>query len=116
MEAKELRIGNLIQYNGKEIAISPVGLSEYYYLSDTHAESKTDKRNYEPIPLTAERLERFGFEIFPWGYVLNGILLSTNHKDEFWVELGNGKRISFEYVHTLQNFFALTGEELIPKE
>ncbi len=44
MVAAELRIGNLVFYNGKEISISPIGLREFYYLGGTYASSETDKR------------------------------------------------------------------------
>lgn len=62
MKATDLRIGNLVNYNGKEISISPIGLNELFYIGDNFADSKIEKREYLPISLTEEWLYKFGFE------------------------------------------------------
>ncbi len=63
MEAKEWRIGNLINRNGN--------LSEIKYYDFEHFEKKDDPRHYiewrsiKPIPLTnGWLLNRFGFNFF----------------------------------------------------
>jgi len=113
MEAKELRIGNTILYKGKVIDISMVVLFQLYHLSDNHADSKKDKLQYEPIPLTEEWLLRFGFKHYGQGEAI------FCHKKIYLYYRNNifyfHKTIRFEilYVHQLQNlYFALTGLEL----
>jgi hypothetical protein len=134
MEAKELRIGNLISanyvYEGQVKTFErfndtlnvvffsdgkPNGIGEYLY-------------DVKPIPLTEEWLLKFGFE---WDDVetktnggtekmlLKDILLMKRHQDTLWVACPYGYLISPHrtlYVHQLQNlYFALTGEELTIK-
>ena len=113
MKVEELRIGNWVFNDRVKNRIENL-------LSDGICTLKTPQGNFihaqysliQPVPLTGEILIKAGFELFPWGYVFNGILLHHNHKGKFWIELGNGKRINLDYVHDLQNFFVLTSEEL----
>lgn len=105
MEASELRIGNWVFNKAHERK----QLTEIY----------ADCSVYDPIPLTDEWLERFGFDV---EYTNGGWLR--------W-QKGNFKLLdrrlphpqyhnpeaSIEYVHQLQNlYFALTGQELEIKE
>lgn len=73
---------------------------------------------YQPIPLTPEWLDRFGFNEItsPSHYARR---FRKNRVDIYWMPNGsfffryNQKEIKIEYVHQLQNlYFALTGEEL----
>lgn len=117
MKASELRIGNLVTYNGKEISITPNALFEFYYIHNTHANSKIDRRDYKPILLTEEFLLRAGFK--------KGTLIYKNDSFNFNGEIvfkGEdsfryfGTNAKLKYVHQLQNlYFALTGEELTIK-
>ena len=59
--------------------------------------------------ITPEYLVEKGFSCMPWGYVKNEILIRTNHKDKFWIELGNGKRIELDSVDKLQLLYKLAG-------
>ena len=111
MNISELNVGNIIfePLNEDKKAFK---VFEVYHEECNDKINFFNALNFEPVPLTEEWMRKFKFELFPWGWVLNEILIKTNHKNMFWVELGNGKRIKFEYVHTLQNFMALTGNEL----
>jgi hypothetical protein len=103
--ANELRIGSYVDLYG-----STAQVTRYDFSPDKPNGLAVD--HGKPIPLNTEWLERFGASLHPWGWVLCEILIRWNMRDKFWIELGNGKRIDLPYVHTLQNFFALTGNEL----
>ena len=125
IDAKELRIGNWLEYLGKYVQANT---------SIIHAVSRIvhPSEMYNPIPLSSEILEKCGFkdngvrivgsnEVIEWmlgdydakierdctGKSLEYVL----HSDEW----GNiEKSIEVKYVHQLQNIhFALTNEELI---
>lgn len=120
MKAQELRIGNWVYYKDYEVQFS----------IDDYAEADNNDQFLalfvKPIPLTEERLEKFGFK---------------HRNDNVWVmdiredreirvfiedpsvlvelvewDINNSSCISLafiKYVHQLQNlYFALTGEEL----
>lgn len=120
---KELRVGNLIEING------PFDAEDWRWFEATTITIKRVKLNrerYRPIPLTAEWLERLGFEgNINDGYALNGVELDyLTTEDNFQFEYGipNAKRgvawilVDIKYVHQLQNlFYCLTGEELTVK-
>lgn len=127
MNAKELRIGNLLQ-NKKGEVIEIENLSEYglngYSWSDSHHGVQSGGFEYDykldelsPIILTEEWLLKLGFvqaPIYPRTWNKNGV--------SFWfyserpsVMLHQCKPDEFNYrsVHQVQNiYYALTGEEL----
>jgi len=120
MEARELRIGNWYKgdmFGGGEYQITPEDIQ------NLHDDPQDDF--YQPIPITEERLVRFGFEKQYDDHVYD--------KDNFRIELiwwadddpewklkrhdgvsfSRHSAIKTKYVHQLQNlYFALTGEEL----
>lgn len=115
MEAKELRIGNLVYYSEgdsylkmtKEIMREAFAYDEFLY--------------YEPIPLTEHWLERFSFKLSPSIVYYNGNFGIDKQGKKWYVVLRekNLKSTRFtaisevKYVHQLQNlYFALTGKEL----
>ena len=117
MKAQDLKIGNWVQFRHTE---TPVLIT----LGDFVREYKEEHlEDYEPIPLTEEWLERFGFEqmklytgdkcfvkekfcVLCDGQLKNYDLRLTFDSDQTI-------RIKLDYVHQLQNlYFALTGEEL----
>lgn len=124
MKANELKPGNLVKSGTGIYKVFAISIPQILAIQK-HDEPKDSQQNVyqsdntiiEPIPLTDEWLEKFGFNKFP------------NQKkydmDNFWAcGLRNGNEWHFEdlecfvkYVHQLQNlFFALTGEELTIKE
>ena len=135
MDAKELRIRNLIEYNNQDWIIS--GIASPKPLKDKRFSDKWIVELYDgglisvalddcnPIPLTEEWLINFGFKRFTrgvgWDELSNGIVTLT------YVPTNKGELIAFRYatdsygyiktVHHLQTlYFALTGEELTLKQ
>lgn len=129
MEARELRIGNLVEYpnwsNNKDKCIFEIG--SISKLNDeitvTKGLIKISSKNiyyFKPIPLTEEWLLKFGFD-----NTLAGIPSFHNGMfGLFWENcslflLTQGVCLEIPYiksVHHLQNlYFALTGEELTIK-
>jgi hypothetical protein len=117
MEAKELRIGNLVYDYFREIIID-VNINVLKSIKNN------EKCLYKPIPLTEEWLLKFGFigkyksVHTHWNYKGFGIEQKSDEDDfggsipieqVFYYEY----RYDIEHVHQLQNlYFALTGEEL----
>lgn len=124
MQAKELRIGNLVnplcgelEHIGRVTCILPhdisVELIDENYEEYLSSSQDIDDGYYEPIPLTEEWLLKFGFEVpYEFGASKGEIHLALEHgiyryyvNSEYWKDI--------DYVHQLQNlYFALTGEEL----
>jgi hypothetical protein len=136
MKAESLRIGNWVEYFGKNKQIDGIksmstkeGYAVEIISTDVHGNSireytPLDSQSLKPIPLTEEWVLRFGFEIKEdpesvfYSIYFDGL---TNGS----VEIGRTKGCSFYYfeninfitqikhVHEMQNIFhALTGEEL----
>jgi hypothetical protein len=110
-EASELRIGNY--FNWSPFASMGTGQG-VVYVSNIGFYSLM-----EPIPLTAEWLERFGFVYGPFNYVRRGEKDQRNqftidrNGDGFVFLIKESKKIPVVYVHQLQNlYFSLTGTEL----
>ena len=115
MEAKELRLGNLVyDTEGKENNISLEALT---FLS------KEPINQVRPIPLTEDWLLKFGFvhdkthDNYYIGY--NPCSVKFDNGEGGWFFSNDISSASwyiftlFHYVHQLQNlYFALTGEEL----
>lgn len=125
MEAKNLRIGNLVKSESEKSEVFEldwdVERGRINYIGDN---------NYDGIPLSDDWLIDFGFQKYhAWEYrwMTGGLqLIETNgfwypavfshpemsHEDDQCVSLNR-----IQYVHELQNlFFAITGEELELKE
>lgn len=122
MDARELRVGNLVdsEYDG----IVPVSVKLLERIID-------EVEGVSPIPLTEEWLERFGFErgasetMSAYYHKKVGIddlcLRFMRQTPSIYFCKGNEENSSYEpkyYVHQLQNlYFALTGKELpIPEK
>lgn len=109
MKANELRIGNWVSNGEIEFQIT----SKDIY----HLDVYVGRVIANPIPITPEWLQRFGFEKI--NHRIEGVI----YKKE-WLKLtescagvdwrgGHIQRERCKYVHQLQNlYFALTGEEL----
>lgn len=104
----ELRIGNYLESDGRDIIITG------HYLSNLEKGMKPDN----PIPITEEWLKNFGFEIRQEGWYLyaiqSGIVLNISYISEYTILNGfSGKPVIKKYFHEIQNlYFALTGKEL----
>lgn len=116
---KELRIGNIINSAGLAMVVLRIYEDRILY---KEYEPRTILRHpsdigANPIPLTNEIFKQAGFELFPWGFVKNDVLIRVHWNGQaapkYWLEVGNGLRVDLLSVHQLQNLFhALTGEEL----
>lgn len=109
MKAKELRIGNAVECEGK-----------IYYIDC--GERIDNAENYKPIPLTEEWLLKFGFvnkrdNIYtPHKCWHEYEMFGNKHTKNITLSLQSGYHVvmaRISYVHQLQNlYFALTGKEL----
>ena len=134
MDARELRIGNLVEcteigdtytdrvpYYGK--CIFPVfsACTEFVKLNlGFGALQKVKAHEVNPILLTDEWLIKFGLEQGGYDFLFwtketkNGIFTICGDSEiEFGIRYNNEIELQLKYVHQLQNlYFALTGEEL----
>lgn len=113
MEARELRLGNYIQdeYGNVEVAEA---LNSY---GGVEINEEFATGSFEPIPLNAEWLLKFGFQPSgtSWLIDMENIVFDIQSIEEKYYLNSEGLPFSkgFRYVHQLQNiYFALTGEEL----
>ena len=123
IKANELRIGNLVYFNGShneigdisEIMKNDLNKVAPYKIGINHIiDIYYDSHKLKPIPLTEEWLLKFGFEI-EIGYSHNIAklgLIRIEFGDNFYFDYLYG-RTKIEYVHQLQNlYFCLTATEL----
>lgn len=120
MEAKELRIGNLINH---------FGLDTIFEVTPTEINCAVEMEGhfsmtFEGIPITEEWLLKFGFvhhhdtphpnRVFRKNYVEG--FFDLEEVISFFYG-GNFTSVELKYVHQLQNlYFSLTGEELTIKK
>lgn len=134
MEAKELRIGNYVDYLGQNSIITDIVRDHGRYFIDTDKFRVIflDSIDLNPIPLTEEWLKKCGFDNSEYkkGYIGIDVRYTDfvlaypkthiEHSEFFCWTFEQGKLQMFKeikYVHQLQNlYFALTGEELTIKE
>tara|TARA_R110000822_G_scaffold233483_2_gene364915 strand:+ start:131 stop:478 length:348 start_codon:yes stop_codon:yes gene_type:complete len=105
MEARELRIGNLVAfyYGDEGLLAEKVNYNDLEFIHQ-------NPQLYKPIPLTEEWLLKFGFDIQLVEIVLGEFYLK---KTENHFEYYCNNRVQIKYVHQLQNlYFALTSKEL----
>lgn len=114
---QELRLGNWININGSPFRIE---LPDLNLIAN-----KNGKSTYEPIELTEEWLEKFGFEAerstvyLKLKYSMNVsdyVLYDRETKELLFVKDNQVWLCKQEYIHQLQNLFhSLTREELTIK-
>jgi hypothetical protein len=122
MDAKELRIGNILYSRLRD--------REFIVTATDIVNIQNEPENVRAIPLTKEWLLKYGF-IFKkqsnicgqdqWSgmdfYMKDNITLRGNLKKSSTLTLAEYFNCKIEYVHQLQNlFFALTGTELTINE
>ncbi len=119
MKANELRIGNWVNFipdNG-DFIISDIKTFNENTINGLELE------DCQPIPLTEERLVKFGCQRTRQGWYISANYFLYNPLTEFDIPsskyyglMFNDKYVTtraVQYVHQLQNlYFALTGEEL----
>jgi hypothetical protein len=130
MDSKELRIGNYVWdgYSGVMIISQITYSTESVYFRKTWLlpEGFARCQDIEPIPLTKERVEEFGFEgkineISNCGnFYLDYDAEYGRHGMSLWYQKGawcfshTETFTVLKYVHQLQNlYYALTGKELV---
>ena len=114
MKASELRIGNLISYCNQPVNI--MGLNNEcvelgYFIDSIGFERELPNNDIQPIPLTEEWLEKFGFKVHnEKAYLLQNYTVDLN--GNFWI-INHKLSGNIKYAHQLQNlYFSLTGKEL----
>ena len=119
MKAEELRIGNSIIINGD--VVNNIGWGVIKDVSDKNIGFKDcylDILKHEPIPLTEEWLESFGFinqddKMYELSYDQFDFECYYSYSGGTWNSRLNEVDLVIKYVHQLQNlYFTLTGEEL----
>lgn len=123
IQAKDLRLGNLVMFNGEVDSIIEIGQANNGYC-EIEGYFNFDSGTINPIPLTPEWLERCGFERIQsnvpdlmrmpsfdgyrrlrWDY--EGFSIETVGSGWIWY------LHHIKYLHQLQNlYFALTGSDL----
>lgn len=142
IDPKELRIGNLLIYEGKIVVVESIDpLKEWEekkcsitvkkWLTDKHYTYNSHWLNdFSTIPLTPQWLERCGFvrgqAPAPFSYCRVIQFEDTHYPTKLNILHGRAEisrseigavYMPCEYVHQLQNlFYALTGEELTINE
>lgn len=118
MDARELRIGNWVLEKQNKLLGEIFNITRTtcrIFVDNELEDLKPSLEDIEPIPLTEEWLEMFGFKM-DW---------HISHKDEYFCMFQEGDKYyytadehhwtsePFKHVHQLQNlFYALTGKEL----
>ena len=120
MIAAELRLGNWVNtiVSDKPSIVTFIKSQKvkdgYYQSIELNEEEIYIPQHICGIPLTADILERAGFEkanAYKGVYLFNNMAIDTNGWKLFGYSKSHEKKL--EYVHELQNLYhALTGEEL----
>ena len=123
MNAKELRIGNLVDLYGQVETIYAIRNSGVdFYRGKTKKSVIMQSYVWEaikPIQLTEEWLNKLGLKkIEEYCYELDNIHINTK-RELIWIFTKCKRELEFnipDYIHELQNlYFALTNEELTLK-
>lgn len=116
MEAKELRLGNLVMSSGNNCTVVAIHEDEGVSVLGSDFYLTENESDLQPIPLTEEWLLKFGFKtmiVEDYDIFLLGGFLIEVYTDTCVVCFDNVEITKIKYVHSLQNlFFALTGTEL----
>ncbi len=118
IQANELRIGNLLNYDTAEgdILTTTIDWQDLKWISE---DPKGFNLVHTPISLTEEWLVKFGFQRFKKGFIKNNICIAEYYGGGLTIFLSNEKfdfKVDLYSVHQFQNlYFALTSEELTIK-
>lgn len=123
LKTNELRIGNIINYAGKEIIVEGIVRNTIHH-SKRHFDQniEPDYEPFRPIPFTEEWILKSGKSfLFMFQTCWRGrfAYLKINGCRFMWfsdnntIEVDGGEHILY-FVHEFQNlYFSLTGEELV---
>ena len=116
MEAKELRLNNLVFFGiNDKLQIHSIIPKDIRLMDKGEQLFKTESEWYQPIPLTEEILLKCGFEKCNLLFINDIIPFVKIVKcgDYFDVIIGNVFYVKLYSLHQLQNlYFTLTGQEL----
>ena len=118
MNSKELRIGNLVEYDDEVVTVT--GVTEENPFVNTITPDYLDYEEITPIPIKEEWLLKFGFKKPAHVWIGTKFWMSrggTYDRDFYlWhcaLNKNNAGLCDIRYVHQLQNlYFALTNKEL----
>ncbi len=118
MDKKELRIGNLIKYNGYDYTVKTIE-------DDLITVEELDEaiEYYKPVELTSDWLDKFGFKkcsnsLYKYLRLKDSLYLVIDRENNTWVTQYPSidhyaiQIASLEYMHQLQNlyFFMINNE------
>lgn len=114
IQAKEVRIGNLVEFNGEVFEIESISRDLPNIKLDSRGIGVVPWVSLNGVTLTEEWLVKFGF--VQWDknkWVDKNGVITISKLGEGVLYLANQRHVNIFYVHQLQNlYFALTGEEL----
>ncbi len=114
IQAKEVRIGNLVEFNGEVFEIESISRDLPNIKLDSRGIGVVPWVSLNGVTLTEEWLVKFGFE-FNVDYVIfkNGFTICFEKQGSWLNCFLESIGIEILYVHQLQNlYFALTAQEL----
>jgi hypothetical protein len=124
LAVRSLSVGNLLKRNGIVVTIDARSIFDIWN------DEGIEKLGYEPIPITMEWIEKFGFVFEELGeeptleeqsyrkairgYGSKAFEIEFNRSwGTFTLDFINGELIEYKYVHELQNlYYLLIGSEL----
>lgn len=125
IKANELRIGNILNNNGKICELIGMtwqggdqDLSSNHDLVFSNGDYEVSLRHVSEIPLTEEILLKVGFEVKPFslGLTLDRFRFIWKEKYKYWYVVdaySQSYLTKIEFVHELQNFvFVMNSQEL----
>lgn len=112
IDVRELRIGSKLLINGKVITVLGIINTKIYY-GNIESPCYNYLSDFEPIPLTAERLLKCGFErndnhnpnFNTYNFNFSQIMFSNYGNKEITFNYGLTLVIKIEYLHQLQNLY-----------
>lgn len=116
MISTELRLGNLLDFEGETCIVREIDSSGVVVLFDNCEEEWIDLFQLTPIPLNKEYILDFGFVEDDGEYSLEGLHLEDRREDhyskninveDFGVWLVNSYLKEIKYVHELQNIYSI---------
>ena len=126
---QELRIGNYVLWQGKIVEVISI-MPRWACVRDDDVTFSRSYEEFQPVPITEERLDEFGFvrrgEFYSlWVmslWVMAGLLFYCAPGKRLFIEVfafGNSIRfdVNTQYVHQLQNlYYDFRGEEIKRKQ